>query len=78
MAKREVDLEKNNRDPVRSSARLDIWAREAVKKAKKKAPVTEYVPSLHNSEPYYREGSKDAFKCPSLIGNKRVPYWGKV
>lgn len=26
------------------------------------------------SRPVYREGSEDAFKCPSLVAGKRVPY----
>lgn len=79
MAKFEIDLEKNKRDPIRAAARLDVWARETLKSAKiPKKPIYDYVPSLHNPEPYYRNGSQDAFKCPSLIGNKRVKYWGFV
>lgn len=80
MAKeREVDLEKNKRDPVRAAARLDMWAREKIRAAKlPKKIVYEYVPELHNPEPIYRPGSQDAFKHPSLIGNKRIAYWGYV
>lgn len=79
MAKREIDLEKNKRDPARAAARLDMWAREKVKAARiRKKPVYDYIPELHNPEPLYRPGSQDAFKHPSLIGNKRVKYWGYV
>lgn len=78
-AEREIDLEKNKRDPIRAAAKLDVWAREKIKAAKiPKKPIYDYVPSLHNPEPYYRNGSQDAFKHPSLIGNKRVKYWGYI
>ena len=79
MTKREVDLDKNKRDPVRAAAHLDMWARNVIKRAgKKKAPVQDYVPHLHNPEPMYRPCSQDAFKHPSLINGKRVSYWGYI
>ena len=78
MATKKLNLNKQL-DPVRAAAQQEIWAREAVKNAKiPKVKVIDYVPSLHNNEPYYREGAKDAFKHPSLINGKRVPYWAEV
>ena len=60
--------------PKEHAARIDAWAREKIKAMKPAAPVTEYVPSLHTPEPFYRDGAKDAFKCPSLVNGKRVAY----
>ena len=71
------NIKENPRDPERRSAQSDVWARQVLKRAKiKKAPVYDYIPHIHNPEPIYRPGSKNAFKCPSLIAGKRVPYWG--
>lgn len=73
------DVKENPRDPDKRGARIDIWAREAVKSAKiKKKLVEDYIPKLHNPEPMYRPGSQDAFKYPSLVGKKRVAYWGYI
>ena len=55
-------------------ARMDAWAREKIKATKPATPVTEYVPAVHSPEPFYREGSNDAFKCPSLVNGRRVSY----
>lgn len=74
-----TDVKKNPRDPERRGGQLDMWARQIIKRAgKKKAPVYDYIPHLHNPEPMYRPGSQDAFRCPSLINGKRIPYWGYI
>lgn len=70
-------MAKNERDPVYRSAQQEIWAREKVRAAgRRKTPVYDYIPHIHNPEPILRPRSQDAFRCPSLVGKKRVPYWG--